>query len=129
MDKTSPTYSNEKMKEDDELSSSLNSNGFVSPGSICFDDVWFDANVVKSINDQVHSVRPFIESSTIDEHKNDEDHVVPRRSIFQMVIDGSKQSFRNKHRFYPVKKTIYLLNIKQNKILERRIFIKCNAME
>ena len=90
MDNISPIYSNEKTKEDDELSSASNSNGFVSPGSICFDDVWFDANVVKSINDQVHSVRPFIESSATDEYKTDEDHVVPRRSIFQMMIHGSK---------------------------------------
>jgi len=89
------------MKEDDELSS-LNSNCFLSSSSTCFDNIWFDSNVVKSINDQVNSVRPFIESITMDEYKNDEDHVVPRRSIFQMVIHGSKPSFQNKHRFYPV---------------------------
>jgi hypothetical protein len=88
------------MREDDELSPSVNSN--------CCDDVWFDSNVVKSINDQVNSVRPFIESSTIDEYKNDEDHGVPRRSIFQMVIYGSKQSFQNKNRFYPVKNSLFL---------------------
>jgi hypothetical protein len=90
------------MKEDDELSSSLNSNCFLSSGSICFDNILFDPNVVKSINEQVNSVRPFIESITMNEHKNDEDHVVPRRSIFQMIIHGSKPSVENKTRLYPV---------------------------
>jgi hypothetical protein len=64
----------------------------------------------------VNSVRPFIESSTMDESRIDDDHVVPRLSIFQMVIHGSKQSFRNKNRLHPVRKQfIYLFNIKQNK--------------
>jgi hypothetical protein len=93
IDKTSPSYSNERMKDDDEL----NYNGLFSSSSTRIDDLWFDSNVVKSINEQVNSVRPFIESITMDE-----DHVVPRRSIFQMVIHGSKSSFPNKTRFSPV---------------------------
>lgn len=97
IDKISPIYSNEKLKEDEELSSPLNCDCFSSSGSICFDKILFDSNIVKSMNEQVNSVRPFIQSITIDE-----DHVVPRRSIFQIVIQRSKFSLENKTNFYPV---------------------------
>jgi hypothetical protein len=57
------------------------------------------------MNAEVHSVQPFVECLTRkDEYKSDEDHVVPRRSIFEIVIQGSKQSFRNPIKSYPVRK-------------------------
>ena len=81
----------------------MNSNSILSSGSICVNEISFNSNIVKSMNEQVNSVRPFIEYSIKDQYKDDEDHVVPRRSIFQMIIQGSKQSFIPKNRFYPVR--------------------------
>ncbi len=72
------------------------------------DDVCFDSNVVKCLNEEVNSVRPFIQSIEMSKNENDEDHVVPRRSIFQIVIHRSKPFFPNQNSFYPVCKQIYL---------------------
>jgi hypothetical protein len=62
------------------------------------------------MNAEVNSVFPFIECLTRkDEYKNDEDHVVPRRSIFQIVIQGSKQSFTNPIKLNSVRKNLISL--------------------
>jgi hypothetical protein len=77
-------------------------NELITSNISSIDDVWFDSNVVKSINEEVNSV---IESIRINE-----DHVVPRRSFFQMIIQGSKSPFQNKNPFYPVEiNDIYLI--------------------
>jgi hypothetical protein len=49
-------------------------NELITSNISSIDDVWFDSNVVKSINEEVNSV---IESIRINE-----DHVVLRRSFF-----------------------------------------------
>jgi len=68
------------------------------------------------MNAEVNSVLPFIECLTRkDEYKIDEDHVVPRRSIIQIVIQGSKQSFTNQIKSYPVTKQFHLFKQKRRK--------------
>jgi hypothetical protein len=47
----------------------------------------------------VNSVRPFVERT----NDSDEDHVVPRRSIFEYLIQGSKQSFDKNKSFSSVR--------------------------
>ncbi len=92
------------------------------------DDVWYDdSNVVKSINEEVNSI---IQSIQINKDKSNEDHVVPRRSFFQMVLQRTKSPFTNKNLFYPVQINILFIQYKTKLFnLERRIIIKFTSME
>ncbi|CAF1592627.1 unnamed protein product [Adineta ricciae] len=91
-------YTEEKLDE-------LNLPSKSSTGTINDEnDLDLKTNIVQCLNEEVQSVRPFIQSKS-------DDQIVPKRSLFHLIIHGSKQFSSYKYQFYPSEGS--LLNVIQ----------------
>ena len=83
-------YTEERLDE-------LNLTGKSSTGTINDENnLDLKTNIVQCLNEEVQSVRPFI-------HSKSDDQIVPKRSLFHLIIHGSKQFSSCKYQFYPVR--------------------------